>query len=118
VKNSMQQNSFITIGLNPCLDVNCYVKEFKSDDVIRINKKVVSAGGKAINIAKFLCQFDANIQTIGMVGGYNGIRFKNLLKNSGISTDLMFDIDGETRENYNFFLKMVQFYDSTNPVLP
>ncbi|MGB9642709.1 MAG: PfkB family carbohydrate kinase [Candidatus Ratteibacteria bacterium] len=112
----MQHNHVITIGLNPCLDVNCYVKEFKSDDINRISKKVVSAGGKAINIAKFLGQFNVSVQSIGIAGGFNGIRFKNLLKNSRISTDFIIDIDGETRENYNFFLKTVQFYDSMNLV--
>ncbi|HOK79471.1 MAG TPA: PfkB family carbohydrate kinase [bacterium] len=114
----MPQNSFITIGLNPCLDVNCFAKEFKTDDIIRISKKIVSAGGKAINIAKFLSKFNVDVQSVGIAGGFNGTRFKNLLKKSGISTDFIIDIEGETRENYNFFLKTVQSYDSMNLVLP
>lgn len=103
----MPKKQFITIGLNPCLDVNCLVDELKSDDIIRVKLKKITAGGKAFNVAKFLHKYNQHIKPIGVIGGHNGIRFKNLLLKENITADYLIEIDGEIRENYNFFLKMV-----------
>ncbi len=102
----MQKRYFLTVSLNPCLDINCYADDFKIDDVIRIRRKKISAGGKAFNIARFLAACKANVQAAGIFAGYNGRRFTELLKTSRISNTLLLELPGETRENYNFFLGM------------
>ncbi len=105
----MRCEQFITVGLNPCLDINCYVKNFKIDDIARIKEKRISAGGKAFNVAKFLNQYRRIVKPVGIAGGYNGGRFKSLLEKDKIPTEYLFNISGEIRENYNFFLKMVLY---------
>lgn len=105
----MQRKQFVTIGLNPCLDVCCYVDKLKTDDVIRIKEKKISAGGKAFNVAKFLNKCGEHVRPVGICGGYNGIKFKNLLRSENIPTGYLIDIEAEIRENYNFFLKTVLF---------
>lgn len=105
----MKKKQFITIGLNPCLDVSCYVDELTYDDVIRIKKKKITPGGKAINVAKFLLGYGQQVIPFGISGGYNGIKFKKLLVSEKFPVDYLIETDAETRENYNFFLKTVQY---------
>ncbi|MCM8821501.1 MAG: PfkB family carbohydrate kinase [Candidatus Omnitrophica bacterium] len=105
----MRHKKFISVNLNPCLDVNYYAEEIKFDDVVRIKKKKIEAGGKGFNVARFLIQYGENIKTIGIAGGLNGIRFKKLLTESRISTEYLLDISAETRESHNFFLKTAQY---------
>jgi len=105
----IQKKYFLTVCLNPCLDVNCYVDNLKIDDIIRIKQKKINAGGKTFNTAKFLSNCGVNVLAIGIIAGNNGRRFSNLLKNSKISHPMLLELPGETRENYNFFLKMDRY---------
>ncbi|MCX7705026.1 MAG: PfkB family carbohydrate kinase [bacterium] len=102
----MQRKQFVTIGLNPCIDINCIAEKLKVDDVIRIKEKKISAGGKAFNIAKFLYKHNQYVKPIGIIGGHNGIIFKKLLRTENIPVNHLIKINNDIRENYNFFLKM------------
>lgn len=105
----MERKQFITIGLNPCLDINCYIDELKYDDVIRIKRKKISPGGKAFNVAKFLIGYGQKVIPFGIYGGYNGIKFKKLLTSENFPVEYLVETSSETRENYNFFLKTVLY---------
>jgi 1-phosphofructokinase len=85
------------------------VDNLKIDDIIRIKQKKINAGGKTFNTAKFLSNCGVNVLAIGIIAGNNGRRFSNLLKNSKISHPMLLELPGETRENYNFFLKMDRY---------
>ncbi|MCM8805839.1 MAG: hypothetical protein NC825_03800 [Candidatus Omnitrophica bacterium] len=103
----MKTLEFYTVCLNPCLDVNCFVDSVKFDDIIRIRQKLVNAGGKGFNVARFLHKYKQKVIPLGLIAGYNGIRLKNLLLSCGIKNIDLLELSGETRESYNFFFRMV-----------
>ncbi|MCM8788771.1 MAG: hexose kinase [Candidatus Omnitrophica bacterium] len=96
------------------------MKELKFDDVARIKKKKIAAGGKGFNVARFLIRYGENVKPIGIVGGFNGTTFKKLLTESRISTEYLLDIPVETRENHNFFFEdgTVLRFNEAGPVIP
>ena len=100
----MKSPFFYAVTLNPCLDVNCYVRNLAFEDVIRIEKKTVLPGGKGFNVAKSLERLGDNVVSIGLKGGRNGVILFDLLGRAGLRKSVPVNVAGEIRENYNFFL--------------
>jgi fructose-1-phosphate kinase PfkB-like protein len=96
---------FCTVTLNPCLDVNCTAPALLFDDIVRIGERTVSPGGKGINVARFLAGMGDRALPAGVVAGANGGLLLDLLRKEGLGKFLSLRVKGETRENYNFFLR-------------
>lgn len=105
----MEQNTIITINLNPCLDINFSVNNFRPDDVMRVGEKTITPGGKGFNAARFLLELGTDVTSLGIIGGHNGLLLKKLLSKLNLSCKFLIEEKAETRTNYNFFLQMVWY---------
>ncbi len=63
----------------------------------RVSQLTVAAGGKGVNLARAVRAFGGEVQVAGVVGGFNGQRFRHLLEAEGLNSVLE-DGEGETRE--------------------
>ncbi len=92
----------ITVTLNPALDKTVTIEQFEYGGLNRIKEMRTDAGGKGINVAKVLKQFDVAVNALGLTAGYQGQVIRDQLEKMGINS-AMIEAAGETRVN----LKMV-----------
>lgn len=62
----------LTVTLNPAVDKTCETGELIRGQVNRMRSVFSVAGGKGINVAKVLRQFDYPVEAMGFTGGYTG----------------------------------------------
>ncbi len=93
----------LTVTLNPALDREIIIEDFKVDKFHRVadyDHIAISPGGKGINVSIALATFNVPSIAIGFVGGYMGrILVEELRKISNLITTNFVFIRGDTREN-------------------
>jgi tagatose 6-phosphate kinase len=89
-----------TITLNAALDKTYWISAFEKGRVNRIDKQVIEAGGKGVNVAKVLASLGDNPITTGFIGGYNGELLRQHLQDFNIHQDWI-TVEGETRTCLN-----------------
>jgi len=87
-----------TVTLNPAIDKSLTVPSFEVGKTNRGEVTRTDAGGKGINVAKAVKQFDADVYALGFVAGSYGQFIIEALAASGIPADFC-NLPGETRVN-------------------
>ncbi len=90
------QKTIVTVTLNPAIDLACTVPEFTAGEVNRVAEYRTDPGGKGVNIARLLRQFDLPVAATGFLGEDNPQIFERLFQKQGI-TDAFVRVPGETR---------------------
>jgi len=88
----------VTIALNPALDHTIEVGELRVGEVNRALRMQVDVGGKGINVASCLADFEVATAVIGQIGRDNAAQFETLFHAKGID-NRCFYLDGLTRIN-------------------
>jgi 1-phosphofructokinase len=61
----------VTVTANPALDQTIWVPGFRAGEVNRVDREVVTAGGKGVNVAAFLRALDFEVAATGFLGAAN-----------------------------------------------
>ena len=93
---------FITVTLNPAIDVMIDVKHLNVEKHVKLLDKKKVAGGKGINISKVLKSIGEKTFVTGFVGGNNGKFIEKCLSKAHIDHKFI-HVDKETRENLKIF---------------
>ncbi len=93
---------FITVTLNPAIDVMIDVKNLESEKHVKLLDKRKLAGGKGINISKVLKNLGEKTFVTGFVGGANGKYIEKTMSKAHIDHQFV-HVDKETRENLKIF---------------
>lgn len=89
----------LTVTLNPAVDYTVQLDELpQSGEIARTDATEVHAGGKGINVSKYLQQLGTETLATGLVGGTFGQFIEEELDEVGIPHDFV-DIGGQTRIN-------------------
>lgn len=88
----------VTVTLNPALDKTALIENFEPAKTNRSRLVSYEAGGKGINVAKFLHELNYPVIATGFIAGQNGLLIKKALQQKGIPQDFV-EIPGETRVN-------------------
>lgn len=89
----------LTVTLNPAVDHTVRLDEpLDAGAVQRTNDTRFDAGGKGINVSKYLDGFGAETAATGILGGFLGSFVESQLTDEGISHDFV-EIDDQTRLN-------------------
>lgn len=86
----------LTVTLNPAVDTRYEVETLKQNGVNRVKNKVMSPGGKGLNVSNVLRKLGVDIIATGFLGGERGKYIKTRLDKREIIYDFQ-KIDGETR---------------------
>lgn len=104
----------LTVTLNPALDQTIILEHLRVGEVNRARKTMVHAGGKGVNVASCLADWDrADVVATGILGADNEAAFKALFAAKAI-TDGFVRAPGETRTN----IKLSHDGDTTDINLP
>ncbi len=95
----MNTPSFITLTINPALDVSTDVREVIPAEKLRCGASHYEPGGGGVNVARVLKRLDAHPVAIYTAGGPTGAAFTELLDREQIPTILV-PIEGSTRESF------------------
>lgn len=88
-----------TVTLNPAVDQTLQVDQpLAPDEVMRVHDAQFDAGGKGINVSKYLAAMGTDTVATGLLGGFLGQFVTDRLAEAGIATEFV-DIDGLTRLN-------------------
>ena len=99
----------VTVTLTPALDKTVILPDFRVDQVNRIQRLRLDAGGKGINVSKSLRALGTDSLATGILGGGTGRYIENSLRAMGIASDFVW-VEQETRTN----LKVVDPQEHTN----
>ena len=99
----------VTVTLTPALDKTVILPGFRVDQVNRIQRLRLDAGGKGINVSKSLRALGTDSLATGILGGGTGRYIENSLRAMGIASDFVW-VEQETRTN----LKVVDPQEHTN----
>lgn len=86
--------------LNPAVDKTYETTELMKGQVNRMRSSISLAGGKGINVAKILRQFDRQTAVTGFLGGYTGRMIEETMLKMGAECHFT-RIAGETRTSIN-----------------
>ena len=95
--SKFSNQKIITVTLNPAIDKRWLVDSLKQNTVSRIKEVVDTAGGKGLNETRVLSLLKANVIATGILAGYNGKYFVDLLNNEQIKHDFYIVKNGNTR---------------------
>lgn len=90
----------LTVTLNPAVDKTMLISRMIIGSVNRADEVENVIGGKGINVAKVLKQYDYDVKTMGFLGGYYGKMVSDEIEKMGISQKFTF-VNGETRTSVN-----------------
>lgn len=90
----------VTVTLNPAVDKTYTTQELIVGNVNRMRTVMKIAGGKGVNVAKVLRQYDFDVAATGFLGGYSGRFIEEELERRGAACRFV-HVDGETRSNMN-----------------
>lgn len=90
------QSKLITVTFNPAIDLGCRVPGLTLGQVNRVQSFQSDAGGKGVNIARLLRQFDIEVSATGFLGSDNAEIFEKLFLDTRIE-DCFVRIPGTTR---------------------
>jgi len=88
----------ITITMNPCIDKTVLVDQFQVYGLNRVHNIRLDPGGKGINVAKVLQNFQVDVLVSGLIAGKQGSLLLQQITQLGIQNDFL-EIEGETRIN-------------------
>jgi len=94
----------VTVTLNPAVDKVYWVESLKvcqitqEEFLTRATRSSTSAGGKGVNISRFLSAFGMDNVAMGLVGGHTGHVVVRYLRHKGVTTNFVW-IQNETRIN-------------------
>jgi 6-phosphofructokinase 2 len=91
---------FVTVTLNPALDLSTAVDEIVDAHKLRCEAPQVHPGGGGINVARVLYRLGADVLTISTAGGTTGERLSALVRAEGLHAAWI-SIAGDTRESFN-----------------
>lgn len=91
---------FVTVTLNPALDVSTAVDRVEDAHKLRCDSPQMHPGGGGINVARVLHRFGASVQALYTSGGPTGERLSQLVVAEGVPS-LYVRIAGETRESFS-----------------
>ena len=86
----------LTVTLNPAIDINYPIPDFKTNEIRRVSESFKSAGGKGINVARVASELGLDVTCTGIIGGQFGQWLAHDLNRSGINHDFL-TVDAETR---------------------
>lgn len=89
-----------TVTLNPAVDKTLNTSRVVLGSVNRVDEVNNHAGGKGINVAKVLREYDEEVIALGMLGGYSGSFISDAVARIG-ATDKFTRVSGETRTSIN-----------------
>ncbi len=87
-----------TLTLNPALDYNLSMEEFKKGNLNLSNERYYTSGGKGINVSILLKNLDIPSTPLGFLGGFSGDYIEKDLDKKGIKGDFV-KIKDTTRIN-------------------
>lgn len=88
-----------TVTFNPALDYVVFVKDLKFREVNRIEKGLVQAGGKGINVSMVLSELGVKSRAMGFVAGFTGAAIEQSVVEHGIDADFVHLDEGLSRIN-------------------
>jgi 1-phosphofructokinase family hexose kinase len=94
----------VTVTLNPAVDKVYWVESLRICDITREEfltralRSSTSAGGKGVNVSRFLSAFGMENIAMGLVGGHTGHVVVRYVRQKGVTTNFTW-IHGETRVN-------------------
>ena len=91
-------SNIVTVTLNPSVDVTLWVNALDCDAVNRVERERREAGGKGINVSRFLSKFGVNNLCIALAGRANSKEFADYLSDNRLDYDLVY-VNGLVREN-------------------
>ena len=94
----IKPGSVVTVTPNPALDQTYSVPGFRANHMFRISPPTPRAGGKGINVSRWLTHFGAETVALGFDAGRVGSELRGLLDVEGIQHDFV-PVAGESRRN-------------------
>lgn len=91
-----------TVTMNASVDKMYQVDTVQLNTIMRVRKVLNTAGGKGLNVARIISQTGEPVRAIGLLGGYNGLYIRSMLRDNGIIDDFS-EISSETRSCINIF---------------
>jgi len=88
----------ITVTLNPAVDEEYVVPEFRPGGWFRTSSTGRSPGGKGINVSLIMAQLGYTTAAMGFLAGFNGEYIRDALRRKRITTNFV-HVRGETRTN-------------------
>lgn len=88
----------VTVTLNPAVDEEFVVSDFRPGGWFRSKNAIRSPGGKGINISLLLSQLGYETAAMGFLAGFNGGYIRDVLRRERITTNFV-HVKGETRTN-------------------
>lgn len=88
-----------TVTFNPALDYVVFVNNMRFREVNRIERALVQAGGKGINVSMVLSELGVKSRALGFVAGFTGEAVEQSVRAHGIDTDFVHLEDGLSRIN-------------------
>lgn len=92
--------AFVTVTLNPALDLSTAVAHVVDAHKLRCEAPVVHPGGGGVNVARVLHRLGADVLALCTAGGPTGERLSRLLAGEGVA-GLYLPIGGDTRESFS-----------------
>jgi len=102
-----------TITLNPAIDMTIYLDKLQKGMVNRSNSWLTDAGGKGVNVSKFIKVLGGESVAMGFIGNENKDWFFEYLKNMGIAVDFI-SVEGVTRTNIKIVETTEKIYTDIN----
>ncbi len=88
----------ITVTMNPAIDKTVEIGEFVHGGLNRIQKVVLDAGGKGINVSKTIKALGGDSIATGFLGGNTGKNLQQMITDLELTADFV-KIEEETRTN-------------------
>lgn len=88
-----------TVTFNPALDYVVFVNNIRFREVNRIEKELVYAGGKGINVSMVLAELGVKSKAMGFVAGFTGAAIEQSVVEHGIEADFVHLDSGLSRIN-------------------
>ncbi len=88
----------LTVTLNPAIDRMILLKDFKLGSTSNVTQQYVQAGGKGVNVSRFLTRLNVPTRATGFLAGMTGSHLKERLDQEGIANEFVMT-EGMTREN-------------------
>ncbi|NTV88750.1 MAG: 1-phosphofructokinase, partial [Clostridiales bacterium] len=94
----------VTVTLNPALDKTVTIEKLVPGGLNRVLDSRIDAGGKGINVARVLNNFNLKTVATGLISGTTGEKLLRLMADEKLEADFL-EIPGETRTNVKIFEK-------------
>lgn len=88
-----------TVTFNPALDYLVFVNKMKFGEVNKIDKALVQAGGKGINVSMVLAELGVKSKAMGFVAGFTGAAIEQSVVEAGVEADFVHLDSGLSRIN-------------------